>query len=634
MVIVQISVGQDDVDLDDDRGDIEPGLTAWWKLDETSGDTAADASGHGNKGRLRGRPEWVKGYKGGGLKLDGKEDYVAIENLVYARAGLPAATVAAWLRTGSDAHQIIAAFDRNEYWRLEIGNPLAGSGLIGWDVMTDLGQIDLFSRARIHDGQWHHVAGVFNGGNLMIYIDGTVNVATTGGRTFGTGNTRFGFLGIGSEAEKFDGEKLPLAYFDGDLDDVRIYDRALSLAEIEQLAFHGPGNDNCEHAQPVGEVVDLPFDTTQATFDGAGVCTRSANLWYLYTPSCTGLATVSLCGSLYDTMLGVYTGAECSPGYPRLMACNDDFCGLQSQVTIEVDAGKQYLIEVGGFDRRTGEGVMTIACEGIDPVEFDLGDAPDSSNDHSMRMTAYTSGAGVVQAHFPTVFDDRDGRPRGPLHVQPLAVAFLGEAVSLEIDADKGADEDSVNNIDPGKDKADQDGADDGVLLPIQMPDCGWTSFDYLVNVIEPERDLWVNVWLDWNRDGDWDDDSLTDPKMVCGERHVSEWAVQNQYLFGLPAGLHQISAPAFLAWHPAKGPEKIWMRITLSEQPWTGGDSPGTPGNGGSGPAEGYDIGETEDYLIEPETGCALCEDLNDDGEIDFDDLIELIYDWIDCCM
>jgi hypothetical protein len=333
-------------------------------------------------------------------------------------------------------------------------------------------------------------------------------------------------------------------------------------------------------------------------------------------------------------MLGVYEGPACDPGRDRLLGCNDDFCGLQSQLTLEVSSSQEYLIEVGGFDRRVGEGVMTILCEGAAPAEFDLGDTPDSSNDGSTRMTAYTGGGtGAVQAHFPTVFDDRDGRSRGPLHMQPLAVAHLGDAVSLEFEADKGPDQDGVNNIEPARDRADQDGADDGLILPVVMPQCDWTSFDYLVNVIEPGQDLWVNVWCDWNRDGDWDDDSTTDPEMVCGDRPVSEWAVQNQYLFGLPAGVHQISVPAFLAWHPEKGPEEIWVRITLSGQPWKGGEHAGTLGNGGSGPADGYEIGETEDYLISPEVTCPLCEDFNEDGKVDFDDLISLIYKWLDCC-
>jgi hypothetical protein len=303
-------------------------------------------------------------------------------------------------------------------------------------------------------------------------------------------------------------------------------------------------------------------------------------------------------------------------------------------VTLDVAAGQSYLIEVGGYGTATGQGVLTTACEASAAAEFDVGDAPDSDGLRETRMTAYVGGAsGVVDAHFPTLFSDADGRPIGPVHLHPLAVAHLGETVSLEIEADTGPDEDGVNNIEPAADRADQDRGDDGVIFPIAMPQCGWASFDYLVNVIDPNQDLWVNVWIDFNRDGDWDDDTSTDPEMGDGERNVSEWAVRNQLLFGLSAGLHQISAPAFTSWHPEKGPEEVWMRITLSEKPFKGGENPGVRGNAGSGPAAGFEIGETEDYFFVPESDCILCRDLNGDGKVDFNDLIELMYTWLDSC-
>jgi len=616
--------------------DSDPDFVGWWKLDETSGTVASDSSGRNFRGILRNGPVWIDGLDGGALQFDGRDDYVAIANVYYGRVANLQVTVALWVKSESENDQVLFSFDRNEYWRLEINGTAAEAGQVGWSLMTDAGQADLAGKTRIDNGQWHHVAGVFDRGAIYIYVDGKVDASTRLGTTFGTGNPRFGFLGVGSEATKFDGDKAPENYFQGAMDDVRLYTRALTAAEIGQLAVPaGQNNDDCSHAKPVADVVNLPFDTRQATHDGQGIVMRSPNLWYRYAPAYTGVATVSLCGSQFDTMVAVYRGTECSPGPNRLVAANDDACGRQSEATFDAVSGQTYLIEVGGYGQAAGQGVLTLACEAAASAEFDLGDAPDSSGDHDARMTAYVSADdGTVEAHFPTVADDASGRPSGPLHRNPRSVAYLGEAVTLENEADQGTDEDRVNNIDPARDKADQDGADDGVILPITMPACGWTSFDYLVNVVAPDTDLWVNVWCDFNRDGDWDDDSESDPDMGCGDRTVSEWAVRNQYLFGLPAGLHQISTPAFVAWHPTKGPEEIWMRITLSEQPWKGGENPATMGNGGSGPAEGYEIGETEDYRFVPESDCPFCEDLNGDGKIDFDDLIELIDTWLDTCL
>jgi hypothetical protein len=139
------------------------------------------------------------------------------------------------------------------------------------------------------------------------------------------------------------------------------------------------------------------------------------------------------------------------------------------------------------------------------------------------------------------------------------------------------------------------------------MPQFSWTTFDYNINVIKPGMNLWINVWCDWNRDGDWDDEVAVDDDIIITiypplpRKFVPEWAVQNQYLINLPAGLNQMTTPAFLSLHPDNASGEIWMRITLSEQPWTGGSAPGSRGNGGSGPKNGYGTGETEDYYFLP---------------------------------
>jgi hypothetical protein len=175
------------------------------------------------------------GHDGGALTLGPTGDYVAIEDLSYNSTGLTAVSVSAWIRTDSGADQYIASFDRNEYWRLEINGSGAGPGQIGWDVMTDTGQVDYGSAARVDDALWHHVVGVFNNGTLTIYIDGAAEAPATGGATFGTGNTRFGFLGANSEATVFDGARgggNPVQQ----LDDFRIYDYALSAANVTGLA--------------------------------------------------------------------------------------------------------------------------------------------------------------------------------------------------------------------------------------------------------------------------------------------------------------------------------------------------------------------------------------------------------------
>ena len=395
----------------------------------------------------------------------------------------------------------------------------------------------------------------------------------------------------------------------------------------------GSDNDNCIDAQKIGEVTNLAFDTRDATFDGPGLCMQGRNRWYRYTASCTGQATISLCGSNFDTVLAVYRGWECYPSSNVLLGCNDDACGRQSQLKVNVVAGNQYLIEVGGYDGSAGRGVLTISCEGGGPTpsaKRDLGDAPDSTNNFGNVMTAYTHQGllpVLVNGKYPTVFDDGSSGPVGPAHERPGAVAYLGEMVTLEDEADLGSDQDGVNNLNPQTDTANKDKGDDGVIFPISMPQCRWSTFDYTVRVVQPGTDLWVNVWCDWNRDGDWDD------ALECTAGAAKEWAVQNQFLYGLSAGTHRITTPAIVAWHPANGPDQMWMRITLSEKPWKGGSNPGQPGNGGSGPRSKYDIGETEDYYFAPDKIRSVCEDFNGNGVINTQDLVDLTAAWLSSC-
>lgn len=225
---------------------------------------------------------------------------------------------------------------------------------------------------------------------------------------------------------------------------------------------------------------------------------------------------------------------------------------------------------------------------------FDLGDAPDSTNHAGTAMTAYPAGGPPgIQADYPTVFDPATGLPQGPLHRQPLADAWLGPWVTLEFDADLLPDQDGVTNIDPPPDLPDLDMADDGIKLPVGLPDCTRTIISYTVTVAPGALDLprFVNVWFDWIRDGDWND------ILTCfSDGDAPEWAVQNQVLPPLPPGTYVLQTPAFLPFN--KAPEApVWMRISIAEQP-----APIPPDGSlpdGSGPPNGYAHGETEDYYL-----------------------------------
>ena len=125
-----------------------------------------------------------------------------------------------------------------------------------------------------------------------------------------------------------------------------------------------PANDNCADAEPLGNIINLPFDTSEATHDGSGTCMSSPNIWYCYTAPASGNVVVSLCGSSYDTMLAVYNGCSCNPLGTNI-DCNDDSpsCGLSSQITFYANEGNTYLIEVGGWSSNTGTGFLSITAQ-------------------------------------------------------------------------------------------------------------------------------------------------------------------------------------------------------------------------------------------------------------------------------
>jgi hypothetical protein len=143
-----------------------------------------------------------------------------------------------------------------------------------------------------------------------------------------------------------------------------------------------PGNDNCATPQTVSNGT-TNFRTCRATTDGptencgGGYLTIDNDVWFQYTATCTGTATVSLCGSNFDTEVAVYFGTSCPSEPNTAIACNDDGANsnppcmwLNSIVTFPAIQGSHYLIRAGGYGNDFGEGVMTISCAEPCPCDW------------------------------------------------------------------------------------------------------------------------------------------------------------------------------------------------------------------------------------------------------------------------
>jgi hypothetical protein len=129
-----------------------------------------------------------------------------------------------------------------------------------------------------------------------------------------------------------------------------------------------PFNDNCENAIAISKG-NTAFSTIGATTDGPPhpICLAfgddqvNQDIWFNYTASQTDMLNISLCGSLYDTRIAVYDGCECPVSDANILFCNDDSCGLQSQVIgISTTKDHCYKIRLGGYSIATGEGNLNL----------------------------------------------------------------------------------------------------------------------------------------------------------------------------------------------------------------------------------------------------------------------------------
>lgn len=208
-----------------DPGD---GLIARWALDESSGTTAADATGSGHTGTLTAPlPQWesTAGRLAGALRftgVTGQSVTVANAAALNPTTGL---SVSAWVHadnwTGN--YRILQKGNTDNQYRL-----MAEFGNFAWDI-AGVGRVEV---AQPPAGRWVHVAGTYDGDRMALYFDGVEAGAAvaTAAIPVTTSPLHLGTKTAGSGA---------VNHLNGMLDDVRLYARGLSAAEVAQLAVEG-----------------------------------------------------------------------------------------------------------------------------------------------------------------------------------------------------------------------------------------------------------------------------------------------------------------------------------------------------------------------------------------------------------
>ncbi len=201
------------------EGDITEGLVALYSFDEGSGTTTADSSGSGNVALLR-SAEWVEGKYGKAVSFDGGGSYVSA-----GIAGLPdlnePKTISFW---GYGAGQSLALQSM-----VALANPMLRTsvkygyksnqvGIVGYEGKWIL--VGQLAAAR----SWHHFGYVFDGLQNRLYVDGQlVGTSTISPAAGPVSNFEIGRSGKGSE------------YYMGIIDEVRVYNRALSAEELNAV---------------------------------------------------------------------------------------------------------------------------------------------------------------------------------------------------------------------------------------------------------------------------------------------------------------------------------------------------------------------------------------------------------------
>lgn len=210
----------------------EGALVGYWKLSEGEGSVAADSSGHGNEGRLRGNPHWekdtIRGVTRGTLGFDGTDDYIDCGSGDSLNLNGRNFTLMAWIYAegpGSLLSKELGGQNWPEYALSLTGNRTLQSAF--WNANTPLGGGCVTSGA-LSFRKWYHVAATHVGSTDVIYIDGVQRGRTDG--LFGSPYSGSNKLFIGAvpsiEGQGFAGT------FRGRLAEVAVFSRCLSRNEV------------------------------------------------------------------------------------------------------------------------------------------------------------------------------------------------------------------------------------------------------------------------------------------------------------------------------------------------------------------------------------------------------------------
>jgi hypothetical protein len=204
-------------------------LVSLWKLDEASGNIAKDSAAN-NDGTLVGDPQWKPsaGKIGGALEFDGDGDFVKIgSESDFDMTGQ--ITISAWIKVNQfdkEWQAVIAKGDST--WRIQRNQnedslEFACSGL---KIPSGAPWGNLYGKRGVNDGQWHHIAGIYDGSKMYLIIDGELDSSQPASGRINTNNEPV-YIGENSENTG--------RFWNGLIDDVRVYNYALRKVDVDEI---------------------------------------------------------------------------------------------------------------------------------------------------------------------------------------------------------------------------------------------------------------------------------------------------------------------------------------------------------------------------------------------------------------
>jgi len=209
----------------------DPTLVAYYPFNEGSGTIAHDCSGNGFNALIEGsNVSWTSGHSGTAILFVSADNVCVVVSSSSANQS-GAFTVSAWVNpNGSNGGYVVGQRQEVGYaWRIDIEPTDAGASLsLAVGTGDDAGDDD-FAGTIIQPGSFHHVVGVFapGGSTQTIYLDGVPNPSPSAAQMIVL-DPMSSTIRVGCRGDDTN-------FFDGVIDEVRVYDRVLSESEIVAL---------------------------------------------------------------------------------------------------------------------------------------------------------------------------------------------------------------------------------------------------------------------------------------------------------------------------------------------------------------------------------------------------------------